>query len=60
MAEMDITALKENPYIQEAILRGEIIPETTKKTNIDEIIKKHSRYKLADIHPREIYESLKG
>jgi len=49
----------ENIYVQEAILKGSIIAEKTSKTNIDGIVKKYSHYKLADINPQEIYESLK-
>ncbi|MFO1526621.1 MAG: prevent-host-death family protein [Turneriella sp.] len=55
------TQAQENLYIQEAILKGAIIPEAeaAKKTNIDAIVKKYSQHKLTDIHPQEIYESLK-
>jgi antitoxin (DNA-binding transcriptional repressor) of toxin-antitoxin stability system len=49
----------ENIYVQEAILKGAIIPEKVRKTNIDGIIKKYSHYKLEDINSQEIYESLK-
>lgn len=49
----------DNIYIQEAILKGSILPEKTGKTDIDGIVKKYSHYKLTDINPQEIYESLK-
>jgi antitoxin (DNA-binding transcriptional repressor) of toxin-antitoxin stability system len=49
----------ENLYIQEAILKGSVLPEKAKKTNIDSIVKKYAKYRLDDIKPQEIYASLK-
>ena len=49
----------ENVYIEEAVQKGSIIPERVKKTSIDKIVSKHKKYKLADINPQQIYESLK-
>ena len=49
----------ENLFVQEAILKGSIIPEKVERANIDGIIKRYSRYKLGDVNLSEIYESLK-
>lgn len=49
----------ENPYIREAILKGTIIPAKVEKTNIDQIVQDHSKYKLADIDAWQIYQSVK-
>lgn len=48
-----------NLFVEEAIQRGSIIPAKVKKTGIDDIVRKHSKYKLDDIKPQEIYASVK-